>query len=32
MDVEELGQRYRDGERDFSGIEIRDADLSNIRL
>ncbi len=32
MDVEELRQRYKDGERDFSGIEIRDADLSNISL
>ena len=32
MDVEEFRQRYKDGERDFSGVEIRDADLSNIRL
>ncbi len=32
MDVEEFRQRYKDGERDFSGIEIRDADLSNISL
>ena len=32
MDREEFLQRYKDGERDFSGIEIRDADLSNISL
>ena len=32
MDVEELRQRYKDGERDFSGIELRDVDLSGIDL
>ena len=32
MDVEELRQRYNDGERDFSGIELRDVDLSGIHL
>ena len=32
MDREEFLKRYNDGERDFSGIEIRDADLSNISL
>ena len=28
MDVEEFLKRYRDGEKDFSGIELRDVDLS----
>ncbi len=32
MDREEFLKRYNDGERDFSGIEIRYADLSNISL
>ncbi|MEL6458974.1 MAG: hypothetical protein AAFQ91_12070 [Cyanobacteria bacterium J06621_15] len=32
MDVEELLQKYKDGERDFSGIELRDVDLSGIHL
>ncbi|BAY82918.1 pentapeptide repeat protein [Calothrix parasitica NIES-267] len=32
MDVEELRQRYKDGERDFSGIELRDVDLKGIDL
>ena len=32
MDVEELRQRYKDGERDFSGIELRDVDLRGIWL
>ncbi len=32
MDVGEFLRRYEDGERDFSGIEIRDADLSGIDL
>jgi len=32
MDVEELRQRYKDGERDFSGIELRDADLRDVWL
>ena len=32
MDVEELRQRYNDGERDFSGIELRDVDLRGIHL
>lgn len=32
MDVKELRQRYRYGERDFSGIELRDVDLSGIDL
>ena len=32
MDVEELRQRYNDGERDFSRIELRNVDLSGIHL
>ncbi|AFY55651.1 putative low-complexity protein [Rivularia sp. PCC 7116] len=32
MDKEEFLRRYKDGERDFSGIELRDVDLSGIHL
>lgn len=32
MDVGEFLRRYEDGERDFSGIEIKDADLSHVSL
>ena len=32
MNAEELRQRYSIGERDFSGIDIRNAELNNICL
>ena len=32
MDKEEFLKRYENGERDFSGIELRDVDLSGINL
>ena len=32
MLVEKLCQRYREGERDFQGINLREGDLTNIIL
>ena len=32
MLLEELCQRYREGERDFRGINLRESDLTNIAL
>ena len=32
MDKEEFLKRYENGERDFSGVELRDVDLSGIHL
>ncbi|MEA5553939.1 pentapeptide repeat-containing protein, partial [Anabaena cylindrica UHCC 0172] len=32
MDAEELLQRYAAGERNFSGVDLREADLSSAEL